>query len=158
MEALRYQSTEITREELENLRQRIIQNIRNSGEYTSGRTAQSMAVEVSDTPEGTNGTLWGRSFFGTLETGSKPWSTQYIRPPKFFVDLIAEWARTKGIDAPAGGIAHNIMTKGSKLYRDGGRVDIYSNEIPKTIDNIGRRLMGLFSTAIDESIKINSQP
>ena len=156
MESLRYQSAEITREELEGLRQRIIQNMRAAGEYASGKTAQSMIVEVADTPEGVSATLWGRPFFGTLETGSKPWSTQYIRPPKFFVDLIAEWAKTKGVNAPAGGIAYRIMTSGSKLYREGGRTDVYSKEIPTTVENIGRRLLGLFSVNIHESIKLNS--
>lgn len=69
-----------------------------------------------------------------------------------FIDLMAEWAARKGISAPAGGIAYNIMTKGSKLYRTGGRTDIYSNEIPATIDRIASRLAGIFDVAIDESI------
>lgn len=152
MEALRYQGAEVVAEELEALRQRIIANIDAAGQRASGATANSLTPEVTEGSVGITGILWGRSFFSTLEKGSRPWKRQYIRPPKFFIDLMAEWAARKGISAPAGGIAYNIMTKGSKLYRTGGRTDIYSNEIPATIDRIASRLAGIFDVAIDESI------
>jgi hypothetical protein len=41
------------------------------------------------------------------------------------------------------------------LYRNGGRDDIYSNEIPRTVENILDRIMTVFAKDV-ESININS--
>ena len=92
MEALRYQGAEVVAEELEALRQRIIANMDAAGQRASGATANSLTPEVTEGSAGITGILWGRSFFSTLEKGSRPWKRQYIRPPKFFIDLMAEWA------------------------------------------------------------------
>lgn len=83
MEALRYQGAEVVAEELEALRQRIIANMDAAGQRASGATANSLTPEVTEGSAGITGILWGRSFFSTLEKGSRPWKRQYIRPPKF---------------------------------------------------------------------------
>lgn len=44
------------------------------------------------------------------------------------------------------------MTSGSALFRDGGRTDIFSNEIPVTVDNLSRRLAGLFDVQVTQTI------
>ena len=44
------------------------------------------------------------------------------------------------------------MHEGSSLYRRGGRSDIYSNEIPVTLDNLAERL----SVAYVKHIALNS--
>ncbi len=159
----------LLREELETLKQRIITNMRNANEVASGRTIKSMHV----TADMTGGTLFGRSPFGTLETGRKAGKVPYG-----FRDIIYRWMQDKGIHAApkpyvrggqhkydpqqrgdlsmASAIAYTIRTKGSKLYRNGGRADIYSNVIPDTIKRIGDRIMSLIHTSID-SIKINGK-
>ena len=158
---------------LEELRQRIIANHVAAGQVASGRTRASLRVEVREN----EGILWGRSPFGTLETGRKPGKT-----PQGFVGIIRQWMKDKGIQAApipyvrkpserwqpkytpqergnlslAGAIAHNIKTKGTSLYCRGGRDDIYSNEIPRTINEVQDKLMVIYTTQID-NINLNSR-
>ena len=158
---------------LEELRQRIIANHVAAGQVASGRTRASLRVEVTEN----EGILWGRSPFGTLETGRKPGKT-----PQGFVGIIRQWMQDKGIHGTpipyvrqpserwkpkytpqergdlslAGAIAHTIKTKGTSLYRRGGRDDIYSNEIPRTINEVQDKLMVIYTTQID-NINLNSR-
>lgn len=142
----------IIREELDNLRERVVQNIDSTGKRASGRTQDSLAVEITSQGDTIIGSLMGRSYFGALETGSKPWANQYTRPPKFFIEIIEDWMRDKGISGSAGGIAYSIMKRGSAQFRDGERTDVYSDEIEITYDNIQRRVGGLFEAQIIESL------
>ena len=112
-----------------------------------------MAVTVAEEGTAVVGTLSGRAYFGALETGSKPWATQYKRVPKFFADIIAEWVEAKNIDAPPYAIATKIMREGSKQYREGAITTVYSDEIDATVERINKRVMGLFDTVLTESIK-----
>ena len=58
---------QILLDELEELRVAIIAHHISAGQKASGKTAASIHVEVTDT----RGTLFGRSAFGTLETGRR---------------------------------------------------------------------------------------
>lgn len=70
-----------------------------------------------------------RPYFAALETGTQPWQSQHFRrrrdgsvypsAPKWFIDIIADWAATKGVDISAWGAATKIMTEGSALFRNG---------------------------------------
>lgn len=166
------EATNIIREELEALKQRIIENHRRAGQVASGRTIQSMKVTMREN----GGMLTGRKAFGTLETGRKAGRT-----PRNFTDIIKQWIIDKGISVSpiqykrqasenwqpkytpqerglntmAGAIAHKIRTEGTRLYRNGGRSDIYSNEIPKTIESIQKRLLSYYTTEV-ETININA--
>lgn len=142
----------IIREELDSLRQRIITNIDSTGKRASGRTQDSLMVDVTSQGDTIIGSLMGRAYFGALETGSKPWSKQYTRPPKFFIEIIEDWMRDKGLSGSAGGIAYAIMKRGSAQFRQGARTDVYSDEIEITYDNIQRRVAGLFEAQIIESL------
>lgn len=146
----------IVEEELNALAERIRQHHTEAGQVASGRTRNSIKVEV----EGENsvtGTLYGRAFFGTLETGSKPWRTQYAKPPRAFVQTIQQWIDDKGLDLNAFLTARKIMLEGSKLFRDGGRSDIYSNEIPTTLDTIAERVTRIYEMQVIKSIQINTK-
>lgn len=142
----------VVREELEALRQTISDNINRTGKRASGRTQNSLSVQVSQEGGAVVGSLDGRAFFGALETGSQPWRTQYARPPKFFIEIIEEWMRDKGISGEAGGIAYAIMKRGSAQYRQGARTDVYSDDILKTMDEINRRVNGLFEAQIIDTL------
>lgn len=157
----------ILQEELEALRLSIIGNHLKAGQKASGRTAASLRVEVSED----SGTLWGRNAFGVLETGRKGG-----RVPKDFQGIIMQWMRDKGIrpapipyltDRPhkytpqqrgelrmSYLIARKIRREGTKLFRAGGRQDIYSPEIEKTMERIETRMVSLIKTKI-EHIKLN---
>jgi hypothetical protein len=147
------QVRQIVAEELEQARKNISENIEREGKRASGKTQESMVVSVTDEGTATVGTLSGRAFFKALETGSKPWAKQYKRVPKFFVDIIAEWANAKSVKAPPYAIATKIMREGSKQYRDGAITTVYSEEIDATVERINERVMGLFDTVLTESIK-----
>ena len=161
---------QILMEELSALKTAITNNIRAAGEWASGRTAASMEVHVT----GMSGELTGRRAFGTLETGRRPG-----RIPRNMRDIIYEWMQAKGLHGEpmpyvtkgphkypnaqvrgdmsmAGAIAHTIRTQGTRLYREGGRADIYSQAIPEAVAKINARLGGIFKAVVDEQIKLNT--
>ena len=155
----------IISEELEALRQRIINNHVAAGQKASGRTIDSLVIHMRDN----GGTLFGRQAFGTLETGRKAGRT-----PQGFVGIIKQWIKDKGLSVPsipyirqpserwqpkyspeerglnslAGAIAHKIRTEGTRLFRDGGRSDIYTPEIEITKTNINQRISVLLQAQI----------
>ena len=159
-------------DELEALKQRIASNIIANKQNASGKSIASLEVS----PESDSVKLLGRFPFGTFETGRKAGKT-----PKGFTDIILQWIISKGIQAPsipyvrkpsekwqpkytparrgnlalAGAIAHTIKTQGTKLHFYGGRNDVYSNEIPTTIENIDKKIREYYEVEIVESIKIN---
>lgn len=142
---------QILREELESLRSRIIANMEKAGQMATGRTRDSMQVEIRDN----GGVLTGRRAFATLETGSRPWSKKPKRVPKFFADLIGEWIDAKGLDLNKWAVAHTIIHQGSKLYREGGRADIYSPELQPTIDRIGERILDQYAVLVTDRLIMN---
>lgn len=160
---LEYDAELVVAEELEALKQRIINNHIEANQRTTGATEESLVVSVQPLNDGVLGALDGREYFAALETGTKPWANPYYRktkdgkelpsPPKWWRDIVAEWLIAKGLtDFSPWLVAGKIMTEGSKLYRDGGRKDIFSNEIPTAIKNISDRLAGLFDAQLVASI------
>lgn len=161
---------QILTEELGTLRTTIINNIRATGQWASGKTAASMAVMVS----GNIGELVGRKAFGTLETGRRGG-----RVPRNFEAIIYDWMMAKGVHAEpipyktsrphkyseqergdrtmAYFIARTIRREGTRLYREGGRDDVYSRAIPLTIERINSRLSGIYVAAVTEQIKLNTK-
>lgn len=156
-------------QELDELKARIIQNHTAAGQVASGKTAKSLRIEVDED----SGRLFGRSPFGTLETGRKGGKV-----PRQFYLIIRKWMADKGIQAPpipyktnrphkytpeergalsmAAAIAETIRKKGTKLYRDGGRNDIYSKEIEKTRKILAERLSRFIIQKM-QHIKLNTE-
>ena len=163
------QVSQILTEELGTLKATIINNIRSTGQWASGKTAASMAVMVS----GSIGELVGRRAFGTLETGRRGG-----RVPRNFHNIIYDWMMAKGVHAQpmpyktsrphkyteqergdrtmAYFIAKTIRREGTRLYRNGGRDDVYSRAIPTTIERINSRLSGIYVAAVAQQIKLNT--
>lgn len=171
---------QILTEELNDLSNRIKSNILSTGRNASGRTANSLRVEA----DSGSGQLWGRSPFGTLETGRKAGAT-----PVGFVGIIKQWIADKGLQVSpepysdrylkscqargitpkytpeerglnslAGAVAHTIKAKGTLLYRQGGANDIYSSEIPSTIDAIKKRVAVAYGEVVKtDYIKLNTK-
>lgn len=155
-------------EELEALKKKIIAQHLGAGQKASGRTAASLRVEVTEE----EGTLYGRSPFGTLETGRKPGKV-----PQGFRTIIRKWMADKGIEAEPipyktdrphkytpqerGNlslsylIARKIKREGTSLFRKGGRADIYSNVIPAATERIKSRVVELLKLDV-ENIKLNN--
>jgi hypothetical protein len=63
-------------------------------------------------------------------------------------------AQERGDWSMASAIARTIARSGTKLYRDGGRTNIYSNEIPQTVQTIREALLQLMKAQV-KSIKLN---
>lgn len=147
---IRNEALGIIREELQSLRQRIIANHEAAHQVASGRTRDSLKVEMTES----GGILWGRQAFGVLETGRKPGKV-----PKGFYVIILQWVKDKGIqvDNPksfAYLVARKIANEGTKLYRSGKKEDIYSTEVEKTIREISDRIAVIFDTEV-EHINLN---
>lgn len=142
---------DILRDELESLRTRIAENMGKADQIVTGKTRDSMQVEVN----GLAGVLTGRRAFAALETGSRPWSRKPKRVPRFFADLIGEWIDAKGLDLNKWAVAHTLIHQGSKLYRTGGRADIYSPELQKTVDRIGDRVLDRYAVLVTDRLNIN---
>lgn len=142
---------QILREELEDLRERIIANMAKADQIVSGGTRDSLHVEIREN----GGVLTGRQAFATLETGSRPWSRPPKRVPRFFADLIGKWIDAKGLYLNKWAVAHTIIHQGSKLYRKGGRADIYTPELQPTIDRIGERLLDQYAVLVTDRLTMN---
>lgn len=140
-------------EELEDLRKRIISNIDSTGRKASGRTSESMHTDVSEN----RGILFGRMAFGTLEAGRKPGKV-----PAGFYQIIKQWVIDKGIsfdslterNSFAYLVSRKIAKEGTQLYRTGADTDVYTTEVPETIERIKDRVGFLMRMEL-ESIKLN---
>ena len=109
-----------------------------------------MKVEVTED----GGILWGRSAFGTLETGRKGGKV-----PAGFGKIIRQWMDDKGIqvekpDSFAYLVARKIAREGTQLFRNGGLSDIYSSEIKGTIERMSDKIGLLFGSEV-EHINLN---
>lgn len=171
-------ASELVVGELERLKQRIIANMYSANAVASGRTIRSLKVVPTE-----NGAMLiseQRMPFGTLETGRRgypyPESEQHI--PRGFARIIYEWMQTKGIhgdpipyktnrphkytpqergdQSMAYLTARKIATQGTRLFRNGGRDGIYSNEIPETIERIQARFGEIVQAYIANQIKLNN--
>lgn len=147
---LRDKVMELVSSELEALKQKVIENQKNSGQVASGRTIACMKVEVTED----GGVLWGRSPFGTLETGRKPGKV-----PVGFWKIIRQWMDDKGIqvqkpDSFAYLVARKIANEGTQLFRNGGRDDIYSPEVKDTVERVSQGIGILFGSEV-EHINLN---
>lgn len=140
-------------EELEDLRKRIISNIDSTGRKASGRTSGSMHTDISEN----RGILFGRMAFGTLETGRKSGKV-----PAGFYQIIKQWVIDKGISFDSQSernsfaylVSRKIAREGTLLYRTGAEADVYTTEVPETIERIKDRV-GFLMRLEFESIKLN---
>ena len=140
-------------EELEDLRKRIISNIDSTGRRASGRTSGSMHTDVSEN----RGILFGRMAFETLETGRKTGKV-----PAGFYQIIKQWVIDKGISFDSQSernsfaylVSRKIAREGTQLYRMGSDADVYTTDVPETIELIKDRV-GFFMRLEFESIKLN---
>ena len=155
----------IVTEELERAKQLIINHIRINGQNASGKTIKSLHVEANED----EGVLYGHKPFGILETGRKAGKIPYS-----FRSIIYQWMQDKGVHGipipykgqgdhkwtpqergdlrMAGAIAYTIQHRGSRLHRQGGRADVYSNVVPQTLERVRSRLIRLINTQFEHII------
>lgn len=140
-------------EVFEQAKRDIIANHERAGQVASGKTRDSLSVEVTSDTTSATATMYGRKYFAALETGSAPWKKQYKHPPKPFVETIAKWMADKGIDGVSAYlVARKIMREGSKLYRDGGRQDIFTPVMSDIEQRIDAQLSSIFETITTKTL------
>lgn len=147
---------ETLEQELNSLKQRIIENHIRAGQVASGKTIESMQVVVDELGTEYIATLYGRPYFGNLETGNSPWKNTPKRVPLFFHDIIADWIQAKGLSLNAWAVTYKIIHEGTVLHRYGGRRDIFSNVIPDSLNSISDALVAIYDMQITEMITLNS--
>lgn len=140
-------------EVFEQAKRDIIANHERAGQVASGKTRDSLSVEVvSDTTSAT-ATMYGRKYFAALETGSAPWKKQYKHPPRPFVDTIQRWMDNKGIEGVSAYlVARKIMREGSRLYRDGGKQNIFTPVMEDIEERIDAELSSIFETITTKTL------
>ena len=155
-------------EEMTQLKERIIANMQAQGAVASGKTIRSLQV-VTD---GDSVALISAQQmpFWTLEKGRAGGAI-----PRGFADIIYEWMKVKGVHGDpipyltdrqhkytaqergdrslAWVISKSIKRKGTKLFQQGGRDTIYSQEIPKTIEAIQMKLSALLQSSVTRTIE-----
>lgn len=140
-------------EVFEQAKRDIIANHERAGQVASGKTRDSLSVEVTSDTTSATATMYGRKYFAALETGSAPWKKQYKHPPKPFVETIAKWMLDKGIEGVSAYlVARKIMREGTRLYRDGGRQDIFTPIMEDIEQRIDAQLSSIFETITTKTL------
>lgn len=136
-------------EVFEQAKRDIIANHERAGQVASGKTRDSLSVEVTSDTTSATATMYGRKYFAALETGSAPWKKQYKHPPKPFVETIAKWMTDKGIEGVSAYlVARKIMREGSALYRLVGPPSnrIFTPVMEDIEERIDAQLSSIFET------------
>ena len=137
----------------EQAKQDIIANHERAGQVASGRTRDSLSVEVTTDISSATATMYGRKYFAALETGSQPWKKQYKHPPKPFVETIAKWMTDKGIEGVSAYlVARKIMREGTRLYRADGRQNIFTPVMSDIEERIDAELSSIFETITTKTL------
>lgn len=135
----------ILNEELEQLKQDIIQRQKDSGAMASGKTATGYEVAIESSK---HGWLSGYSYVGVLEEGRKPGKV-----PVYFKEIIKRWIIAKGLqyqgekelNRMAASIAWVIHKEGTVLHRNGYKVDIFDTPLKHFTERLINRLSSFYS-------------
>ena len=133
-----------------------------AGQVASGRTLASLEVRMRREGESIIGEIWGRPFFGALETGSRPARRRGTTASRqAMVADMKEWCRIRGLTAGmtdkqaknfARWLSWYIKRNGSALYRKGGRRDIITPAVEATKNELTERLGTYFEQLITHDI------
>lgn len=127
-------------------------NLIKTGKNVTGKTAQSMRKEVKDDGPKIVGTVYVPKYFKVVETGRRP--TPDKKPSREMLDNIREWANAKGLTKGAEwAIATTINKEGTKLWKEGGREDIFTpatdeNAAQSMSERVGSVAVKVFSQSI----------
>lgn len=156
---------------LEQLKERIVANMRAADAVATGKTIRSLhVVEEND---GAALVSDSEMPFGVLETGRRSGKV-----PAGFQRIIYEWMMAKGVHGEpipyktnrehrytpqergdrslAFLIARKIRRDGTSLFRRGGRTDIYTQEIPKAVEEAERTITAIVGAYVEDMIKLTS--
>ena len=139
----------------EQVADKIKRNLDDTGTTASGKTKNSIEVVVVD------GDLQiiGRQYFRSVEEGRTAGKIPYK-----FNEIIRKWMDDKNIADNFGTkeyqkrnaawiIAQKIKDSGTKLYRDGGREDIYTDVINEELPKLFKQIEGTVTKTIVKDLK-----
>ena len=143
IKSIELDSKKVLAEEGEKFITNVRKNIQNKGLTKTGATQTSLR---KDLPPDTL-IVWGRKDFQNIETGTSPQEAAKL-DFNLFRKRLYNWANYLGISwgstkerfSFAWNVSNKILKFGTKLYRDGGRKDIYSNELQPLYDSISDRI------------------
>lgn len=132
----------------------IQENLDRTGTNASGRTRESLEYELTESGV----RILGRQYFQGVEQGRPGGKVPYR-----FQDIIRKWMDEKGIANQFGSterekrsaayfISRFIKENGTKLYREGGRTDIFSNVIDEEVDNLADQILFTIEESIVEGL------
>lgn len=128
--------------------QQIRNNMATTGTNATGKSSQSLRFEVIQQGESVILRVLGRDYFAVVETGRRP-TPQYTKPSREFVASIREWVKAKGLpEGSAYGIAKSIHQKGTKLFRQGGRSDIFTSVEKPLVDQVSTELLNKYANLL----------
>lgn len=112
-------------------------NLGATGTNATGKTSQSLRIELKQ--EGTKFKLqlFGRPFFMTVETGRQP--TPDKKPSREMISNLTEWVNARGLDESAvWAIATKIQQRGTRLWFEGGRDDIVQPAVDTFVNDVSQ--------------------
>lgn len=135
-------------------------NSRAAGQVVTGKTLKSLYREVVPEADGYTARLYGRAYFGALETGSGPARKRGTDAElEEFQRNLEEWCRIRGF--PSSGLTPEQLTRvakwlrwrlnkyGSRLYRKGGRKDIFTPAVENFEERLTEQLTSFYSTEVE---------
>lgn len=139
----------------EQVADKIKRNLDDTGTTASGKTKNSIEVVVVDGDL----TILGRQYFRSVEEGRPAGKIPYK-----FNEIIRKWMDDKGLAERFGTkeyqkrnaawiIAQKIKDSGTKLYRDGGREDIYTDVINEELPKLFNEISGKVTQTIVKDLK-----
>lgn len=113
---------------------RIRDNLSRTGTNATMESSQSVHAVISEEGARIINEIFAKPFFSVVETGRKP--TPDKKPSREMIESITKWASVRGNEDFVWAIAVNINKKGTKLWQQGGRTDIYTDEKEAFADKV----------------------
>lgn len=115
-------------------------NLGATGTNATGKTSQSLRIELKHEGTKYHLTLFGRPFFMTVQTGRKP--TPDKKPSREMISNLTEWVNARGLDESAvWAIATKIQQRGTRLWFEGGREDIVDPAVDTFVNDVSQAFL-----------------
>ena len=121
---------------------KVVSNILKTKKNRSGKTVRSIRVDTQNQDL----IVWGRENFHNMETGISPAEAKQ-NDFAFLKAKIWDWSKYLPLDFTNGqrakfsfNVSNSLQKKGSLLFQQGGRKDIYSNEEEALLKNISDKV------------------
>ena len=121
---------------------KVVSNILKTKKNRSGETVRSIRVDAQNQDL----IVWGRENFHNMEMGTSPAEAKQ-NDFAFLKAKIWDWSKYLPLDFTNGqrakfsfNVSNSLQKKGSLLFQQGGRKDIYSNEEEALLKNISDKV------------------